>query len=386
MTPVPMVPFGQVVENRDALRVPLKKSDREQRDGPYPYYGASGVIDNIDEFIFEGPHLLIGEDGANLLARSTPIAFMADGKFWVNNHAHVLRATDKADLKYLTYFFETLDLEPYVTGTAQPKLTRRNLDRILVPLPPLPEQRRIAAILDKADSIRRKRQETIRLTEEFLRSAFLDMFGDPVTNPKGWPRTAVEVFASAEKNAMAIGPFGSNLKVSDYRTSGYPVIFVRDIRETGFAWVSNVFVDNEKFSELRGHHVAPGDVVATKMGLPPCIAGVVPPTLPQAIITADVIKLSVDRSKHVPEFVAAALNSNHCRRQVALITAGVTRPKVTLRDFRQLQLPCPPLFMQHRWKKVVEYTGLLRTHFQDADKATSLLFSSLVQRAFRGQV
>ena len=82
----PIIALGDVVENKNAKRIPLKQADRELRNGPYPYYGASGVIDHIDEYLFEGPHLLVGEDGANLLARSTPIAFIADGQFWVNSH------------------------------------------------------------------------------------------------------------------------------------------------------------------------------------------------------------------------------------------------------------------------------------------------------------
>ena len=132
-----VVPLGDIVENKDSKRVPIKEAERTERHGSYPYYGASGIIDYVDGYLFEGSHLLVGEDGANLLARSTPIAFIADGRFWVNNHAHVLKATESVELKYLAYFFETLDLKPYVTGSAQPKLTRKSLDRIPVPLPPI---------------------------------------------------------------------------------------------------------------------------------------------------------------------------------------------------------------------------------------------------------
>jgi type I restriction enzyme S subunit len=122
-----IVPFGKLVENKDSKRVPLKESDRTERHGAYPYYGASGIIDYVNDYLYEGTHLLIGEDGANLLAGATPIAFLADGKFWVNNHAHVLAATDRAELKYLQYFFETLDLKPYVTGSAQQNLLEKSL-------------------------------------------------------------------------------------------------------------------------------------------------------------------------------------------------------------------------------------------------------------------
>lgn len=95
----PILPLGQLVENEDGKRVPVKLADREKMDGEYPYYGASGVIDFVDDYLFDGERLLIGEDGANLLARSSPLAFMARGKFWVNNHAHVLAFNGKANLR-----------------------------------------------------------------------------------------------------------------------------------------------------------------------------------------------------------------------------------------------------------------------------------------------
>ena len=182
----PLVTLGEIVENCNSKRIPLKHAERLDRVGDYDYYGASGVIDKIDDYLFDGDYLLIGEDGNNLISRSSPIAFHARGKFWVNNHAHVLKSNGKADLGFLAFYINSINLEPYVTGSAQPKLNKKNLDSIKIPLPPLDEQKRIAAILDKADAIRRKRQQAIDLADDFLRSVFLDMFGDPRVNPKCW--------------------------------------------------------------------------------------------------------------------------------------------------------------------------------------------------------
>lgn len=141
--------FGQATINRDAERVPLKRADRSQRPGQYDYYGASGVIDQIDDYIFDGDLLLIGEDGANLVLRSTPIAFIASGRFWVNNHAHVLESVELAALRYLAIFINSINLRPYLTGIAQPKLNQARMNRIAVPLPPLAEQRRIVERVDQ---------------------------------------------------------------------------------------------------------------------------------------------------------------------------------------------------------------------------------------------
>ncbi len=118
--------LGKYVLNQDGERVPLSKKDRELRQGEYDYYGASGVIDKIDDFLYEGEFLLIGEDGANLVARSTPIAFIARGKFWVNNHAHVLECIKETSIDYLTSFFNAIDLKPFITGGFQPELSQGN--------------------------------------------------------------------------------------------------------------------------------------------------------------------------------------------------------------------------------------------------------------------
>ena len=141
--------FGDVVVNRDGERVPLSKSIRTGHAQRYDYYGASGVIDQVDDFIFDKPLLLIGEDGANLLNRSTPIAFIATGKYWVNNHAHVLDGVTLDFLRYLELYINSISLEPYVTGTAQPKMNQAKMNSIPVAIPPLQEQQRIVAKVDE---------------------------------------------------------------------------------------------------------------------------------------------------------------------------------------------------------------------------------------------
>ena len=137
--------FGNVSINRDSERIPISKPMRETRQGPYDYYGASGVIDSFDEFLFDKPLLLIGEDGANLVNRSTPIAFIARGKYWVNNHAHVIDSTSEEALEYLSIVINQMDLKPFLTGTAQPKLNQAKLNRLQIPVPPFEEQKRIVS-------------------------------------------------------------------------------------------------------------------------------------------------------------------------------------------------------------------------------------------------
>ena len=171
------VRFGDASVNRDAERVPVSSSDREKRDKVYDYYGASGVIDKIDGFLFDKRLLLIGEDGANLLNRSTPIAFLAHGKYWVNNHAHVIDTTERGLLDYLALFINAISLEPYVTGTAQPKMNQAKLNSIPVALPSLAEQSSIVARVEELRQLctdLRQRLTATRTTQGHLAEALVE--------------------------------------------------------------------------------------------------------------------------------------------------------------------------------------------------------------------
>jgi type I restriction enzyme S subunit len=139
------VRFGDITVCRDGERIPVSKEERSVRGKVYDYYGASGVIDQIDGYLFDKPLLLIGEDGANLVNRSTPIAFIARGVYWVNNHAHVIDGVSEDFLLYLELFINATDLKPYITGAAQPKMNQAKMNSIPVALPPPEEQHRIVA-------------------------------------------------------------------------------------------------------------------------------------------------------------------------------------------------------------------------------------------------
>lgn len=143
--------LDKIALNCDSQRKPVTSGKREA--GHIPYYGASGIVDYVKDYIFDGDYLLISEDGANLLARSTPIAFSISGKTWVNNHAHILKFDEYATRRYVEIYLNSIDLSYYITGGAQPKLNQKNLNRIEIPLPPLNEQKRIVELLDRFDTL-----------------------------------------------------------------------------------------------------------------------------------------------------------------------------------------------------------------------------------------
>lgn len=169
--------FDEVIINRDSERIPVSVADRKKLDKIYDYYGASGVIDKVDKYLFDKDLLLIGEDGANLLSRSTPIAFIARGKYWVNNHAHVLDATEHILLEYAALIINSMSLVPYVTGAAQPKLSQGMMNKIALPVAPLEEQKRIVdtvkaafEMLDQIDKLQKQYSSDL----EVLKSKIID--------------------------------------------------------------------------------------------------------------------------------------------------------------------------------------------------------------------
>ena len=167
----------EAVDFLDGQRKPLESADRAKRKGKYPYYGASGIIDYIDAYIFDEPLLLLGEDGANIINRSSPLCFIATGKYWVNNHAHVMRPKAGQNIKFLCELLESLDYTRYNTGTAQPKLNQEKCRQIELMLPTYNEQCKIADLLSifdqKADIEQNKLDDLLRCKKGLLQQLFI---------------------------------------------------------------------------------------------------------------------------------------------------------------------------------------------------------------------
>ena len=266
--------LGELTDNFDAIRVPVKQADR--RPGPYPYYGASGIVDHVHDYLFDGEYLLIAEDGENLRTRNTPIAFLADGKFWVNNHAHIVRGNHSADTRFLLYALSELDVSGYLTGSTMPKLTQGNLNRVSLLTPPLPEQRGIAYILGTLDDkieMNRLMNETLETMaralfkdwfvdfgptrakiegrDPYLAPEIWDLFPDKLDEdgkPEGWKLRSLSDFA----NVVYGAPFASKQFNAD--KIGVPLIRIRDLatHEPG--------VSTEQIHK-KGHLIEPGDIV-----------------------------------------------------------------------------------------------------------------------------
>ena len=191
--------LGEVANILDSKRVPLSSKERQAHKGIYPYYGAQGIIDYVDNYLFDGDYLLVAEDGENIQSRKEPIARIAKGKYWVNNHAHILENKGQCDLTYLCYLLNRLDISGYVTGSAQPKLNQANMQKIQLKLPPLQYQIEVVKIIssidDKIDINRKINSNLEEQAKALFKSWFIDFepfsdgdFEDTELGriPKGW--------------------------------------------------------------------------------------------------------------------------------------------------------------------------------------------------------
>lgn len=201
--------------NHDTKRKPVKGPDR--KPGPYPYYGASGIVDYVDGYLFDGDYLLIAEDGENLRTRQTPIAFMANGKFWVNNHAHIVTGNERANTRFLMYALLNADVHSFLTGAVMPKLTQGNLNNIPIACPPREIQEAIVDVLGTLDdriALLRETNSTLEaIAQTLFKSWFVDF--DPVRakqegrEPEGMDAATAALFPdSFEESELGSVPTG----------------------------------------------------------------------------------------------------------------------------------------------------------------------------------
>ena len=256
-------------------------------------------------------------------------------------------------------------------ATTVKHLSTKDLTKAKAFFPEVKAQKKIAAILTATDTAIEKTEALIAKYQQIKAGLIHDLFTRGVLPngqlrpsyeqepelyheteigwiPREWKVVRMVSLAEDRNGSTTIGPFGSDLVATDYRLEGVPVVFVRDVKESGFQWNSDTYISERKAQQLNAHSVKSGEVLATKMGLPPCISCVYPDWMSNGVVTADMVRLSPDRKKVDALWLATAINHDRVKRQVAAITAGVTRPKITLADFRAIKIAKPELDEQKR--------------------------------------
>jgi type I restriction enzyme S subunit len=285
--------------------------------------------------------------------------------------------------RYLAHALRTPSIvgqaESKKTGSALRRIILKDLKRVQFPLPPVEKQRRIAAILDKADAVRRKRQEAIRLTDELLRSAFLEMFGDPVTNPKGWMKGKVGDYLSFVTS-------GSRGWAKYYASTGARFIRSLDVKMNHISDDDAVFVNVPSGAEADRTRVQPGDVLLTITGSKIGRVAPVSEDIGEAYVSQHVAILRLDNRIRAPFLSMFMSDPRGGQRQITKAQYGQTKPGLNLQQIREFEIPIVPATQQDAFVDFQQKLGRTNQKYIEAESGSSELFESLVQRTFRGEL
>jgi type I restriction enzyme S subunit len=306
---------------------------------------------------------------------------------YVTSHLAAVIPGKETDPRYLQRWFEKNPPSRLIPNESYPSIRTSVISLLKIDLPPMPEQKRIAAILDKADAIRRKRQTAIKLADDFLRATFLDMFGDPVTNPKRWEVRTIGQLLADIPNAARTGPFGSQLKHSEFTDEGIPVLGIDNVVTNVFRWASLRCLPPEKYEQFKRYRVFPEDLIITIMGTTGRVA-VAPSDLPECMSTKHLCVLTLNKDKIDPVFLwATLLFDNKVRNQAKSSSCGAIMEGWNMGIIKNIDIRVPPIKIQRVFRSIFEKSKRLKEK-QTAweEDSSNLLFSSLIQRAFRGEL
>lgn len=278
----------------------------------------------------------------------------------------------------------------HAVGIALANVNAKKLSAIPVPVPPADEQDLLVAFLDTLSSRIESGRRSLRAAQSRLSQYRASVLEQELAGNGSWPMREPASLVRDTPNALAIGPFGSNLKVVDYRDEGVPLVFVRNIREARFDGPNTRYVDVTKAEELSSHRVEPGDVLITKMGDPPGDASVYPQGAHQAIITADCIRFAVDDAEVMSQYAALLFETWAVRQQIRERVKGVAQQKISLKTFRELRLPIPPREQQdwilHRVERQLQAQTALAENLESALHDAKALSRSALHLAFFGRL
>jgi type I restriction enzyme, S subunit len=382
------VQLGDIIELFDSQRVPLNSRERRERQGDFPYYGAQGIIDYIDDYIFDGRYILVAEDGENLNSKKLPLALFANGKFWVNNHAHILRGKPNfVDDIYLLACLNNADIKPFVTGAAQPKLSQANLRQVKIPLPPLPVQRRIAGILSAYDELIENSQRRIRILEAMARALYREWFvhfrfpghkkiprvPSPLGDiPKGWEiKTIADLCESVS--------YGYTASASKEEVGPY-FLRITDIVSDLIDWAGVPFCDISE-DKAPKYLLQPGDIVVARTGATTGYAKRLNKRHPPTVFASYLVRVRA-KSGVSNRMLGALMESADYKQFITTNIGGAAQPQANAVVLTSMRLVAPPKSLTVKFDRLVEpildEEELLAVKIQNLRRTRDLLLPRLM--------
>ena len=362
----------------DSQRIPITAKNRIE--GPYPYYGANGIQDYVNDYIFDDELVLLAEDGGNFGSKDRPIAYRVSGKCWVNNHAHVLKPKNGLDVDYLCYSLMFYNTNGLVNGATRQKLTQSTMRTMKIPCLEINEQQEIVQKIKKIESILNDLNGQLDLLDELIKARFVEMFGDPVHSEKYGTRKLSSCVA--EKSDMVDGPFGSqvNTKVDYIENGEIPVIRTVNVKMMSFSPTDLKYMTREKYETVIRSQVLPGDVILTKVGTIGNVC-IFPNAFDEAVLsTTGSCRIRVDNSVVNTQFFA--YNLMYLKGKLLEIASAGVQPFLNMNHVKNIDILDVSLEKQKEFADFVKEVDKSRSRIQKSLEASQELFDSLMQEYF----
>ena len=379
--------INDLVDFHDDRRVPLSAIERSSFQGEYRYYGAQGVIDHVREYRYDGEYILVAEDGANLVTRNEPIAQIASGRFWVNNHAHAIQASEgKSTNWYVCALLNWLNLSPYVTGAAQPKLSQKNLRAVKVRVPDYETQIRVTNILSKYDSLVEFNRRRISLLEEatqqiykewFVRLRFPGHESSRFENglPNGWKRKSIKSMCQSVNYGFTASATKDPV--------GPKFLRITDIVPETINWERVPFceIESHKFEQFR---LASGDIVIARTGATVGYAKRIHKRFPDTVFASYLVRLR-PQTEDLSFIMGLFVESDMYKRFILANVGGAAQPNANAQVISRAMLIVPPEGIQVAFREVAEPMLDLRDNLMEQNfrlaEARNLLLPRLMSGA-----
>ena len=337
----------------DSMRIPITAANRQE--GPYPYYGANGIQDYVAEYIFDDELVLLAEDGGNFGSKTRPIAYRVSGKCWVNNHAHVLKPKTGLDVDFLCYSLMFYNTDGLVNGATRQKLTQATMRKMQIPDLPLKEQKEIVNQLNTIVAIKDMRNRELQRLDELIKARFVEMFGDPMTNPHNLPRVTLGSVLTIEPQNGLYKP------QSDYVSdkTGVPILRIDsfyDGKVVNFSSLKRLICSE---IELKRYSLYENDIVINRVNsieyLGKC--GLVQGLIENTVFESNMMRLHVDEHKLHPVYITKLLCSQFIYQQILKrAKKAVNQASINQKDVQSLVVYMPPIEQQERFAAFVAQT------------------------------
>ena len=356
----------------DSMRIPITESDREE--GKYPYYGANGIQDYVADYIFDDELVLLAEDGGNFGSKEKPIAYRVSGKCWVNNHAHVLKPKASLNVDYLCYSLMFYKVEGMINGATRQKLTQAAMRKMKIPLRSMKEQVYIVEQLNYINQIKTQRQRELKLLENLIRARFVEMFGDPVLNEKGWKIVTVgdivtEVRYGTSKPAVEGGKY-PYLRMNNLTADGH-----LDLKDLKYIDISE--------DEIEKCVVRKGDVLFNRTNSIELVGKTAVFDLTEEMVIAGYIIRVRLTKEMLPVVFSQYMNLEPLKVILRGMAKGaVNQANINAQELQSIKVYIPDMKLQNQFADFVQQIDKSKDSVQKALDEAQLLFDSLMQQYF----